>query len=205
VLVSLTNARLKDHPLFLSKISLSLPQKMLLLNMSHHLCVAWMRRSIHLIRGYPLRSFKRKCIVLNYSYLSSCIIPGFDLKKNIQRKITLKAGDGSEPRLQSWTAALSLFWAVFPFSPRNVGPFSSTRVKQESEQKMPESLWRADFVFLSVFKVILVMFSLLHQKTVNKTCSGSTTFPCQSCTPESSEKLHQKDPNPYFFSIQWKF
>lgn len=79
---------------------------MFLLNMSNHLCVAGMRRSIHLIRGYPLRSFKRKCIVLNYSYLNSCIIPGFDLtkkkkKKAMQRKIILQAGDGSEPRLQS--------------------------------------------------------------------------------------------------------
>lgn len=154
--------------------------------MSRHLCVAWMRRSIHLIRGYPLRSFKRKCIVLNYSYLSSCIIPGFDLKKNIQRKITLKAGDGSEPRLQSWTAALALRWAVFPLSPRNVGPFFSTGVKHESEQKMPESLWRAGFVFLSGFKVVLAMFFLLYQKT----CSGSTAFfPCQSCTLGSPEKF----------------
>lgn len=49
--------------------------------MSNHLCVACMRRSIYLIRSYPLRSFKRKRIVLNYSYLNSCIIPGFDLKK----------------------------------------------------------------------------------------------------------------------------
>lgn len=43
------------------------------------------------------------------------------------------------------------------------------KLKHESVQKMTENLRRIDFVSLSGFKLVLIMFFLLYQKTVNKT------------------------------------
>lgn len=171
--------------------------------MSHRLCVAWMRRSIHLIRGYPLRSFKRKCIVLNYSYLNSCIIPGFDFKKRISKeRLYWKLEMGLNPDCR--VELQPLFCAKLSSPWEGVCPSFCLKVKQsESVQKIPESLWRAGFVFLvSGFKLVLILLFRLYQKTVNKTWWGNTTFLCHSCTSGCLEKcctcFHQKGPNPIF-------
>lgn len=169
--------------------------------MSHHLCVAWMRRSIHLVRGYPLRSFKRKCIVLNYSYLNSCIIPGFHLKKkriseerlDWELEMGLNPDRRVEPQLSSVLSCPPLSFEkvrILPLLPK---------LKHESPQETTEYLRRICFVSLSGFKRLLIMFHLFCQKTVNKTWWEKATFLCHSCTPRHPEKIckyfYQKGPN----------